>query len=137
MRFPSRELVESIRKEYPIGTRVELVKMDDLQAPPVGTKGTVTRVDDTGSLMMKWDNGSGLNVIYGEDVVRKLDSRICQKCGKEYKGRPAISRKDNKTPICPDCGTLEALDDAGASDEMKQEVLDAIHGSSQKRNEEP
>ena len=72
MKFPSRELVESIRKKYPTGTRVELVKMDDLQAPPVGTKGTVLRVDDTGSLMMSWDNGSGLNVIYGEDVVKKI-----------------------------------------------------------------
>ena len=41
MRFPSREIVESIRKRYPIGSRVELVFMDDIQAPPVGTKGTV------------------------------------------------------------------------------------------------
>lgn len=73
MKFPSRETIERIRKEYPIGTRVELVKMDDLQAPPVGTKGTVTRVDDTGSLMMNWDNGSSLNVIYGEDIVKKLE----------------------------------------------------------------
>lgn len=72
MKFPSRELVESIRRKYPTGTRVELVKMDDPQAPPIGTKGTVLRVDDTGSLMMSWDNGSGLNVIYGEDVVKKI-----------------------------------------------------------------
>ena len=41
MRFPSKETVERIRKEYPVGTRVELVQMDDPQAPPVGTKGTV------------------------------------------------------------------------------------------------
>lgn len=41
MRFPSRNVVEGIRKRYPIGTRVELVFMDDIQAPPVGTKGTV------------------------------------------------------------------------------------------------
>ena len=41
MRFPSRDVVEGIRKRYPIGTRVELVFMDDIQAPPVGTKGTV------------------------------------------------------------------------------------------------
>ena len=72
MGFPSREIVESIRREYPIGTRVELVQMDDVQAPPVGTKGTVKGVDDTGSLLMRWDNGSGLNVIYGEDVVKKI-----------------------------------------------------------------
>ena len=71
MRFPSREIMESIRREYPAGTRVELVRMDDAQAPPAGTLGTVLGVDDTGSLIMRWDNGSGLNVIYGEDIVRK------------------------------------------------------------------
>ncbi len=72
MRFPSREIIESLRKEYPSGTRVELVQMDDVQAPPVGTLGTVIGVDDTGSLLMNWDNGSGINVIYGEDVVKKV-----------------------------------------------------------------
>lgn len=72
MKFPSREIVERILREYPAGTRVELVRMDDAQAPPVGTKGTVKGVDDTGSLLMRWDNGSGLNVVYGEDVVRKV-----------------------------------------------------------------
>lgn len=72
MMFPSREIVERIRKEYPAGTRVELVKMNDFQAPPVGTQGTVNRVDDTGSLMVSWDNGSGLNVVYGEDIVKKV-----------------------------------------------------------------
>ena len=72
MSFPRREVVEALRKEYPAGTRVELVKMDDLQAPPVGTKGTVRGVDDIGSIMVDWDNGSGLNVVYGEDVVRKV-----------------------------------------------------------------
>ena len=72
MKFPSRAAVEAVRKMYPAGTRVELVRMDDPQAPPAGTQGTVLGVDDTGSLMMRWDNGSGLNVIYGEDAVRKL-----------------------------------------------------------------
>ena len=74
MNFPSRETVERLRREYPAGTRVELVCMDDCQAPPAGTHGTVLGVDDTGSLLMKWDNGSGLNVVYGEDIVKKLDS---------------------------------------------------------------
>lgn len=72
MRFPNKEIVEQVRKQYPIGTRVELVKMDDIQAPPVGTKGMVTGVDDTASLLVAWDNGSHLNVIYGEDEVRKI-----------------------------------------------------------------
>ena len=72
MIFPSRETVERIRMEYPAGTRAELVRMDDAQAPPIGTKGTVKGVDDTGCLLMRWDNGSSLNVVYGEDLVRKL-----------------------------------------------------------------
>ena len=72
MIFPSREQVKQIRNEFPKGTRVELISMDDRQAPPTGTKGTVIGVDDTGSLLMRWDNGSGLNVVYGEDVVRKI-----------------------------------------------------------------
>ena len=72
MRFPNKETVDRIRREYPAGTRVELVHMDDAQAPPAGTKGTVLGVDDTGSLLMRWDTGSGLNVVYGEDIVKKL-----------------------------------------------------------------
>ena len=72
MRFPSKSEVERIRRMYPAGTRVELVSMDDPQAPPAGTKGTVIGVDDTGSLLMRWDNGSGLNVIWQQDVVRKV-----------------------------------------------------------------
>ena len=72
MRFPNKETVERVRKQYPVGTRVELVQMDDFQAPPIGTKGTVEGVDDTASLLVAWDNGSHLNVIYGEDAVRKI-----------------------------------------------------------------
>ncbi len=75
MRFPDRETVERVRKEYPEGTRVILEKMDDVQAPPPGTMGTVIGVDDTGSLLMRWDNGSGLNVVYGEDRVRKMTAQ--------------------------------------------------------------
>lgn len=73
IRFPNKETVERIRKQYPVGCRVELVQMDDVQAPPIRTKGTVIGVDDTGSLLMRWDNGSGLNVVYGEDIVRKIE----------------------------------------------------------------
>ena len=72
MMFPSRDIVNCVREEYPEGTRVELIKMDDFQAPPVGTKGTVRGVDDTASIMVNWDNGSNLNVIYGEDSCKKI-----------------------------------------------------------------
>ncbi len=72
-RFPSRETVERIRAQYPVGCRVELVKMDDIQAPPIGTKGTVTGVDDIGSIMVSWDNGSSLHVVYGEDICLRIN----------------------------------------------------------------
>ena len=73
--FPSREIVERVKKQYSVGCRVELVRMDDVQAPPIGTKGTVYGVDDTGSILVNWDNGSGLNVVYGIDSCRKIDER--------------------------------------------------------------
>lgn len=68
-----REAVERLRREYPVGCRVELVQMDDVQAPPIGTKGTVRGVDDIGSIMVRWDNGCGLSVAYGEDRCRRID----------------------------------------------------------------
>lgn len=72
MRFPSKEIVENLRKKYPAGTRVELIFMDDIQAPAVGTKGTVRGVDDIGSIMVFWDNGSGLSLAYGVDSCRRI-----------------------------------------------------------------
>lgn len=72
MNYPSKIIVQRLREEYPIGCRVELIRMDDKQAPPCGTKGTVLGVDDIGSIMVSWDNGSSLNVIYKIDKVRKI-----------------------------------------------------------------
>ena len=72
MRFPSRETVERLRRQYPAGTRIELLSMDDPQTPPKGTRGTVLAVDDIASLIVAWDNGSSLNVAYGVDQVRIL-----------------------------------------------------------------
>ena len=70
--FPSQETVERIRERYPVGCRVELVRMNDVQAPPIGTKGIVVGVDDAGSIMVRWDSGSSLNVVYGEDYAVKI-----------------------------------------------------------------
>jgi hypothetical protein len=70
--FPTKEQIARLRSHYPKGTRVELLKMCDPQAPPVGTKGTVVSVDDIGSILVSRDNGSHLNVAYGEDIVRRL-----------------------------------------------------------------
>lgn len=72
MKFLGKEIVKRIRREYPQGTRVEPVQMDDAQAQPIGTKGTVVGVDDTASLLVRWDNGSHLNVVYGELLCHSL-----------------------------------------------------------------
>ena len=72
MRVISQEALQSLRERFPQGTRVELVKMDDSQAPPIGTKGTVKGVDDIGSIMVAWDSGGSLSVAYGEDICRKI-----------------------------------------------------------------
>ena len=72
MRAMTPEILASLRERFPQGARVELVRMDDLQAPPIGTLGTVFGVDDSGSIMVRWDNGSGLHGIYGEDECRKV-----------------------------------------------------------------
>ena len=75
MFIPNSSVIVALRKVFPKGTRVELVQMDDPQAPPIGTKGTVRGVDDMGSIMVRWDTGSGLSVAYGEDVCRKIDDK--------------------------------------------------------------
>ena len=54
---------------------------------------------------------------------------ICPKCGQSYKGRPALSREDNKTLICPDCGVREALESIGVDINEQEEILAAIHRS--------
>lgn len=72
MKFPSKEIVERIRSEYYAGMRIELVKMDDPQAPPIGTKGTVTGVDDVGTIHVAWDCGGSLGIAYGEDICKVI-----------------------------------------------------------------
>ena len=58
---------------YPIGTRIELLStMDDMHPIRKGTQGTVKVVDDIGTIHMKWDNGSGLGLIPGEDHFKVL-----------------------------------------------------------------
>lgn len=71
MNIPSREIVNQLRNKYPAGTRIKLTGMDDAQAPPIGTPGTVQGVDDMGSIMVHWDNGSSLSLVYGVDSCRK------------------------------------------------------------------
>ena len=74
MRMISRDQLQCLREAYPKGSRVELLQMDDPQAPPIGTHGTVIGVDDIGSIMVDWDNGCGLSVAWGADHCRRIDA---------------------------------------------------------------
>lgn len=64
---------EMYKKQYPKGTRIELISMDDPYAPiEPGTKGTVVHVDDIGTIHMQWDNGRTLGLIPGEDKFKVI-----------------------------------------------------------------
>ena len=67
-----REQIELLRRKYPAGTIVELVSMDDAQAPPPGTLGRIRGVDDAGSILVRWSNGSSLSLIPEVDGFRIL-----------------------------------------------------------------
>lgn len=60
-----------------------------------------------------------------DDNVAEL--RICPICGRPYSGVPALSRTDNKTKICPDCGTRQALESIGVDKEEQEKILSIIH----------
>lgn len=72
--IPSPAIINRLREEYPKGTRVELVHMDDpyTKLQP-GDQGTVNHVDDIGTIFVRWDIGSGLGVAYGEDRIKKVN----------------------------------------------------------------
>ena len=65
MRGMTPEILASLRERFPQGERVELLRMDDLQAPPIGTRGTVRGVDDSGSIMVAW--------LFGVDECRVIE----------------------------------------------------------------
>ena len=62
-----RKAVYILRQKFRPGTRIRLLSMDDSQVPSPGTEGTVVDIDDIGNVLMKWDNGSSLSLIPGED----------------------------------------------------------------------
>ena len=71
--YIKKEDLEALREKYPKGCRVELIKMDDpYREMPPGLKGMVEGVDDSGSIHVRWDNGSSLAVVFGEDYAVKI-----------------------------------------------------------------
>lgn len=73
MMFPNKETVNRVRKQYPKGTRVELISMNDPYSTlKPGDQGSVDFVDDTATVFINWDNGSTLGVVFGEDAIKSL-----------------------------------------------------------------
>ena len=66
-------IIDRLRIEYPVGTRVELISMEaEYRKLKPGERGTVTGVDDIGTIHVNWDCGSCLGVAYGEDHCKKV-----------------------------------------------------------------
>ncbi len=92
MRFASKETVARLREQYPAGTRVELVAMDDpysMLRP--GDRGRVASVDDSGTIHVRWDSGSGLGIVYGVDQVKRVGNTIKYEIGLDFFRDTALS----------------------------------------------
>ena len=97
--------VEDIKKTYPPGTRIELLSMNDAFAPvPSGTRGTVSFVDDIGTIHPVWDNGSTLGVIVGEDSFRKLSQSEIEA---EQQAAEEKNEQDNDAEDLDDTGGMK------------------------------
>lgn len=95
MGYPTEAEVERLRKEFPVGTRVELVRMDNEPNPDIypGMRGNVEHVDDAGNIRVRWSYGGEVRIIYGEDECRKLtpeelaeEQKIAKEQGQEEIG---------------------------------------------------
>ena len=91
MLIPNTEIINKIKKEFPQGTRVELISMNDPHNSKLtsGCKGTVTEVDDIGTIHVNWDCGFTLGIIYGVDKCKKLQvvTTICYGITKNWDSR--------------------------------------------------
>lgn len=136
MLYPSKEVTERLRRQYPKGCRIVLDSMDDPYVTiPSGTQGVCHGVDDAGNLMAAWDCGSSLSVAYGADRAHRVASEDeikvslnwlgkrqrgatgpfhCPRCGCELESlaRHALSRYADLT-VCDSCGTVESLESVG------------------------
>jgi len=97
--FPSQDVVKRLREEFPEGTRVALVQMDDPYSKLVpGDRGSVKGVDDGGTIHVSWDKGSSLGIAYGEDSCRKLTEKELA----EEQTDVEVSQKINVLIVEPD-----------------------------------
>ena len=77
MQRPTPEMLRLLRTHYTAGSRVRLLQMDDPYRPDLkaGAMGTVVGVDDAGNILVSWDCGSSLSVLYGVDSCIVVEGR--------------------------------------------------------------
>lgn len=111
----TKERLESLRKQYPVGSRVRLIEMKDPYAPvEPGTMGSVTGVDDAGTVHCTWDNGRGLGLIPGEDSFRVLPPDLHKEQSIQVgESHPAAKLAEGLPELCfttlPGSGALVCL----------------------------
>lgn len=76
MRNLDQSRIEVLKTQYPVDSAVELVHMDDPQAPVAGTRGKVLLVDDIGTIHVAWESGSTLGIVPGVDMIRRLGEEV-------------------------------------------------------------
>ena len=68
------EMLKQLKAYYTSGTRVMLIRMSDPYTNlRQGDLGTVTVVDDIGTVHVNWDRGSTLGVVFGEDECKRIE----------------------------------------------------------------
>lgn len=71
-----KEELETLRRQYPVGTKLKCIHMDDPFHPiPPGTVGEVSHIDDAGTIHMKWQSGSSLALVPGVDTFKKVETK--------------------------------------------------------------
>ena len=76
MKFPNKNYLAQLRKQYPVGTKIQLISMRDEKYHILpGPIGEVTHIDDMGSIHMKWQNGSSLALIPEVDSFKVVAAK--------------------------------------------------------------
>lgn len=119
-----REELAALREKYPQGCRVELVRMEDpYREMPPGLRGTVTGVDDSGSIHVNWQNGSTLAVVYKEDECRKLYGKEeVDALFEKIVGRRFESYEDMEQWFCMELGDTPPKLDIAECDGINAEI---------------